>query len=103
MNKESGFGNEITRNTAPGGIFARCTTTLVLLVASVILALNSHAGTLLTDKSDYVPGEHVTFSGTGWQPGEHITIDIYETSADPSFWVGTVSVITQPDGTFSNG
>jgi len=32
--------------------------------------------TVTTDKYDYLPGDVVTISGTGWQPGEQITIVI---------------------------
>ena len=34
--------------------------------------------TLKTDKDDYAPGEIVTFTGSGWQPGETVTLTISE-------------------------
>jgi hypothetical protein len=34
--------------------------------------------TLKTDKDDYAPGEIVTFTGTGWQPGETVHLTVSE-------------------------
>jgi len=34
--------------------------------------------TIKTDKADYAPGEIVTISGTGWQPGETVTLSMVE-------------------------
>src|SRR5437899_2206276 len=75
---------------------------ILLVLASFALALPGWAATLRTDKPDYFPGEHVVFGGSGWQPGETVHIDVYETSVDPFFWEGSVSAIVRPDGTFSN-
>src|ERR1044071_4916405 len=83
------------------GIASSRLATLALLVSG--MGLCARAATLFTDKPDYMPGEHVVFSGLGWQPGETITIDIYETSVDPIFWEGTVSATAGLDGSFSNG
>ena len=74
----------------------------MVLLMCVAFALPVGGATLLTDKPDYVPGEHVIFSGAGWQPGETIEIDTYETSVDPFFWEGTVYATARLDGTFSN-
>src|ERR1044071_1016826 len=76
---------------------------LLLLFLTIGWSISGSAATLLTDKSDYIPGQHVIFSGSGWQPGETVNIDTYETSVDPFFWEGTVSAIVRADGTFSNG
>src|SRR6266404_1221516 len=79
-----------------------CAGTLLPLLASLGSIVAGNAATLLTDKPDYFPGEHVIFSGAGWQPGETVKIDTYETSVDPFFWEGAVSAIVRADGTFSN-
>src|SRR6266850_4202459 len=95
------------------GSFVRCSAwkryaprisaaTFLFLLTSFGWIVPGIAATLLTDKSDYLPGEHVIFSGAGWQPGETVKIDTYETSVDPFFWEGAVSAIVRPDGTFSN-
>jgi hypothetical protein len=59
--------------------------------------------TLSTDLSDYVPGQYITFTGTGWQPGETVTIEVYETTVDPFFDEGGVSAVADGSGTISNG
>src|SRR5256885_4578838 len=74
----------------------------LILLASFAFALSGRAATLKTDKPDYIPGEHVIFSGTGWQPGETVHVDIYETSVDPFFFEGSVSATARPNGTFTN-
>src|SRR2546427_11528622 len=77
--------------------------TSFLLLAILGSVVAGNAATLVTDKPDYLPGEHVIFSGAGWQPGETVKIDAYETSVDPFFWEGSVSATVRADGTFSNG
>jgi len=52
--------------------FALRGVTFMVLLMCVAFALPVGGATLLTDKPDYVPGEHVIFSGAGWQPGETI-------------------------------
>ena len=46
------------------------------------LALQGVAGaqtaTVMTDKSDYAPGTIVTITGSGWQPGENVTLNLLE-------------------------
>ena len=37
---------------------------------------NLDAATVITDKADYVPGELVLVTGTGWTPGETVSINI---------------------------
>src|SRR6266567_4755960 len=77
-----------------------------LLTACCLLAFacaqSALGATLTTDKPDYVPGEHVTFTGTGWQPGEIVTIEIYETSVDPFFDEGGVTAVADAYGNISN-
>src|SRR5947207_3091906 len=75
---------------------------LLILVASLVAGAAS-AATLTTDKADYVPGQHVIFTGTGWQPGETVTIEIYETTVDPVFDEGGVTATADANGNISNG
>src|SRR5215471_7286101 len=37
--------------------------------------------TVMTDQSDYSPGQTVTITGTGWQPGETVQLVLHETPA----------------------
>jgi len=83
MNKES-FG--CCGVAACVRAFALRGVTFMVLLNVRRFCLAVGGATLLTDKPDYVPGEHVIFSGAGWQPGETIEIDTYETSVDPFFW-----------------
>ena len=104
MNKEFLFRSRCVPEQACclGSRCSKYFVSFLLFTVGVLFATNSQAGTLLTDKPDYFPGEYVVFSGAGWQAGEQITIDIYETSADPLFWEGSVSTTVRADGTFSN-
>ena len=56
--------------------------------------------TVKTDKDDYAPGQFVTITGTGWQPGETVNLTLHE--------VGTgapdtpLNAVVGEDGTFVN-
>lgn len=55
---------------------------------------------LAADKSDYQPGEMVTFSGTGWLPGETVTIEVAE---DPSTHEAvSLTAVADADGKFAD-
>ena len=84
-----------------------CVTNRLLGILPVLLLLVAWqlpvvAATLTTDKPDYQPGQHVTFTGTGWQAGENVTIAVYETSVDPFFYEGSVVAIADASGNISN-
>src|SRR5947208_949701 len=48
----------------------------VVLVSSI--GNGNTAATVKTDKEDYAPGEVVTMTGSGWQPGEAVTLELHE-------------------------
>src|SRR5204863_26570 len=52
---------------------------------------SSAAPTIASDKADYMPGETVTLSGTGWQPGEAVQIVVNDDAG--SSW-SRVDVVT---------
>jgi hypothetical protein len=63
------------------------TTGVVLAKAGVLLVAGGEGrasselygfATLATDKDDYAPGESVTMFGSGWQPGETVTLALRE-------------------------
>ncbi len=47
--------------------------------------------TIRTDKDDYAPGERAVISGTGWQPGEDVTLVFQEDPAVHDDYVLTVT------------
>src|SRR5205807_5112010 len=56
--------------------------------------------TVKTDKGDYPPGTTVNISGSGWQPGEIVTLTLVESPLIDTH--GPYAVTVQPDGTFSD-
>src|SRR5215467_15422259 len=55
--------------------------------------------TLKTDKSDYLPGETVNITGTGWVPGQPVALQIVESDNDAPW---TASATPGAAGNFSN-
>jgi len=52
---------------------------LGLLLAVVVQGVAAaQTATVATDKADYAPGEVVTITGSGWQPGETVTLQLVE-------------------------
>jgi len=54
------------------------------LAAALLLALTlagtaaAQSATVMTDQADYAPGTIVTITGSGWQPGETVTLSFVE-------------------------
>ncbi|MFV8394124.1 beta strand repeat-containing protein, partial [Flavobacterium sp. LB2P6] len=54
--------------------------TIVFLVANLFFtSVALGQATVTTDKDDYAPGEYVIITGTGWTPGETVTLHFDET------------------------
>ncbi|MFV8324257.1 Ig-like domain-containing protein, partial [Flavobacterium sp. LS2R12] len=54
--------------------------TIVFLIANLFFAEAAFGqATVTTDKDDYAPGEYVIITGTGWAPGETVTLHFDET------------------------
>jgi hypothetical protein len=51
--------------------------------------------TIKTDKDDYAPGQHALITGTGWQPGEQVTLTFQEDPAVHDDYVLTVTADDQ--------
>ncbi|HEX8945412.1 MAG TPA: hypothetical protein VF785_19900, partial [Gemmatimonadaceae bacterium] len=66
--------------------------------ASMTTTSTTSGPTLATDKPDYLPGDTVMFSGTGWVAGDTVTITIHE---DPQWTTADRTVTTVADGTGS--
>src|SRR5438876_4182107 len=71
------------------------------LISLIAMPLLSDSGaTLSTDKTDYAPGEPVTFTGAGWQPGESVTIALSEQPAIDEH--GPFTAVADDQGNFTN-
>ena len=100
-----------SRNTTPSGLSVPSPTGLVrtslLVLISLLVALVTPLGvtaasaqtslpSIVSDKDDYAPGELVTLTGAGWQPGEsvHINVDDDQTKS----WKRDVDVAADSSG-----
>src|SRR5882724_1245348 len=57
--------------------------------------------TLFTDKADYAPGEYANVSGSGWQPGETVTLTFHEDLATPFHPDEVVTTVADSSGDIS--
>src|SRR5882762_6135044 len=62
-------------------------------------APGSNGATVTTDKPDYVPGDTVVISGTGWTPNEAVALHIDDSNGVPRF---DASVMADVSGNISN-
>src|SRR5438876_6784753 len=64
------------------------------------LALPASAATVATDKPDYAPGETVTITGSGWEPGETVDLVLHEDlELDPDLHL---TAVADANGDFTN-
>ncbi|MFY9607973.1 MAG: kelch repeat-containing protein, partial [Blastocatellia bacterium] len=52
-------------------------------VLGTMAALESSPATVTTDKTDYQPGDIVIITGTGWQPGEMVDLNVHRDNNQP--------------------
>src|SRR5215217_669046 len=82
--------------------FLRSKVTLLFMTCAVILfvfpAMASAQGapTIQSDQADYPPGATVTLSGSGWQPGESVHINVNDTYG--ATWTRNVDVTANANG-----
>ena len=50
----------------------------LLFALGVQAVATAQSATVITDQSDYAPGQIVTITGSGWQPGETVTLSFVE-------------------------
>jgi MBG domain/Bacterial Ig-like domain (group 3) len=85
--------------------------TLLFLTIAMLLAIPAVAAfaqdtgtppapTIQSDKADYGPGEFVTLTGSGWQPGESVNIVVNDDVGQT--WNRNVNVIADPSGNISD-
>ena len=56
--------------------------------------------TIKTDKADYAPGQTVTISGSGWQPGETVTLTLLESPLIDTH--GPFTAVADSNGNLAN-
>src|SRR5574340_615730 len=54
---------------------------------------------IVTDKADYLPGETVTVTGSGWVDDLQVSLYVDDTPESPWYYAATVDVAT--DGSFT--
>src|SRR5215210_5637047 len=98
---------------------ARLTSRLSLLILSFAVALfvfpamafaevvspdgttaSSITPTIQSDKADYAPGDLVTLTGSNWQPGESVHINVNDTYG--ASWVRNVDVTANANGNITD-
>ena len=60
----------------------------------------SPSPTIASDKDDYAPGELVTLTGSGWQPGESVNIKVNDDAGQT--WSRNVNVTADESGNISD-
>src|SRR5262245_31833489 len=73
---------------------------LALATLCVVTVAGAHAATVSTNKPDYVPGEVVVITGTGWQPGETVSLLLEEEPAN--YHPLTLSAVADESGNLRN-
>jgi hypothetical protein len=68
--------------------------------AALVLSADAASPTLTTDKFDYQPGDTITISGSGWQPGEMVSM-VLSVSPDTHPDV-ELSSVADENGNFTN-
>jgi hypothetical protein len=70
---------------------------LAFFVAAPLAYADKSGPTLGTDKTKYTDGDSITFTGTNWESGEHVTIVYGQDGGDKS----TLETIADSDGAFT--
>src|SRR5215204_280498 len=85
--------------------------TLLLIVCAALIAVPGAAAlaqdtgtpaapTIQSDKADYAPGELVTLTGSGWQPGESVNIVVNDDVGQS--WNRNVNVTADASGNITD-
>src|SRR5215208_3221098 len=83
-------------------LFIVCAALIAAPVAAALAQDTSTpaAPTIQSDKADYAPGELVTLTGGGWQPGETVHINVNDTYG--ATWTRNVDVIADANGNITD-
>ena len=94
--------------------YLRSKVTLLFIVCAALLAFGgmamaqttdtsgstAAAPTITSDKADYAPGSTVTLTGSGWQPGESVHINVNDTYG--ATWTRNVDVTADASGNITD-
>src|SRR5688572_30080972 len=79
---QKAIGEKITteqKKIAPKSKKQNKTVNVSRVTSGVALEMNNpFVATVTTDKPDYIPEDHVVITGSGWQPGETVTLTFEE-------------------------
>ncbi len=84
----------------------RSKVTLLFMTFAVValifpaMAFAQGAPTIQSDKADYAPGELVTLTGSNWQPGESVNINVNDDAGQT--WSRNVDVTADASGNISD-
>src|SRR5215217_957194 len=90
----------------------RSKVTLLFVVSALLLAIpavaalaqdtstSTAAPTIQSDKADYAPGELVTLTGSGWQPGE--SVNVFVNDEEGQTWSHNVDVTADESGNITD-
>src|SRR5215208_5185413 len=83
-------------------LFIVCAALIAVPVAAALAQDTSTpaAPTIQSDKADYAPGELVTLTGSGWQPGESVNIVVNDDVGQT--WNRNVNVTADASGNISD-
>src|SRR5215475_11401399 len=72
----------------------------ILFLSAGLFASSANAQTLTSDHMDYGPGDVVTLTGTGFQPGETVTVQVVNADGSPNSNDAPFSVTADGSGNF---
>jgi hypothetical protein len=78
-------------------LFLTCT---VLMLVVPAMAFAQTSPTIQSDKDDYAPGSTVTLTGSGWQPGESVHINVNDDQGQT--WSRDVDVTADASGNITD-
>src|SRR5205085_6045717 len=65
-----------TTFTTCKNMWSKVSVAMSMMLVAFLFSANSYGQTVVTDTTDYPPGGIVLISGSGWQPGETVTLQV---------------------------
>ncbi|HKB71574.1 MAG TPA: hypothetical protein VKH46_12070, partial [Thermoanaerobaculia bacterium] len=89
----------VTRNPSAGFALATGGLRAEGVLSTDSLLTGDSFATVTTDKTDYAPGDTVVITGTGWMPGETVSMLLHHDDGDPDL---ALTSIADDSGNFMN-